>query len=85
MSGIDSYNLEPGKSYKFSVRYDILLDKEDRMPHYYEATYISRKGINNSIWVFKNFTDTETKETRKKQEIKQLGLLNPNFELIIAG
>lgn len=82
MSGIDSYTLETRKSYRFSVRYNILSGKDDRMPHYYEATYISRKGKFNEIWVFKNFADQETNEMRETQEIKDLWLLHPTFELI---
>ena len=85
MSRINAYTLKPDKSYRFSVRYNILLDKDDNMPHYYEATYSSRKGKTGSIWAFKNFTDTETNETRETQEIKHLGLLHPNFELINTG
>lgn len=82
MSTVNAYTLKPNKTYRFSVRYNILLDKDDTMPHYYEATYNSQKGKRGSIWIFKNFTDTETNETREIQEIKHLGLLHPNFELI---
>lgn len=85
MSGIDSYNLKPNHTYRFSVHYNILSDKDDRLPHYYEATYISQKGKGDTIWVFKNFADTQTNETRETQEIKYLGLLHPNFELINTG
>jgi hypothetical protein len=84
MSGIDAYTLEPYKTYNFSLHYNLLLNKDDKIPHYYEATYISRKGTGKkkTIWVFKKFTDTETGEISETQEIKHLGLLNPTFELI---
>jgi hypothetical protein len=86
MSGIvDAYSLKKNKTYRFSVHYNILSDKDDRLPHYYEATYRGQEGKGDSIWVFKNFTDTQTNETCEEQRIKFLGLLHPNFELIDTG
>lgn len=82
---IDSYNLKPNHTYRFGVDYNILLGKDDRKPHYYEATYISQAGKGDTIWVFKNFTDTETKETRKEQRIEYLGFLHPSFGLVDTG
>jgi hypothetical protein len=81
MSGIDSSNLTKNKRYKFHTRYNIFENKDDKLPHYYEATYVERKGINNSIWKFKNFTDTQTNKKEKTKEIKMFGILNPVFEL----
>ena len=82
MSGINSYNLTKNKRYKFHTRYNIFEDKDDRLPHYYEATYVGREGVGNSIWEFKDFTDTETKQNAKNKQIKMFGRLNPDFELI---
>lgn len=85
MSGIDSYNLKPNHTYRFCVNYNILSGKDDRKPHNYEATYISQAGKGEKTWVFKNFTDTETNETRKEQRIEFLGLLHPTFGLVDTG
>ena len=82
MSGIDSFNLKSRRTYRFCVCYNILSGKDDKMPHYYEATYISQKGKFNEIWVFKNFADQETNEMRETQGFKDLWLLHPTFELI---
>ena len=85
MTGIEAHNLEKGKTYRFSVHHNILENEDDRLPHYYEATYIGRKseaGPKKAIWLFKDFTDTETGEIKKITEVKHLGLLHPVFELI---
>jgi hypothetical protein len=82
MSGIDSYNLKNGKIYKFVVFHNIIKDIYDKQPHYYEAIYYGRTGLNNSIWVFSDFTDKITNEKWSKINIKFLGLFNPVFELI---
>lgn len=81
MSGIDAYNLQAGKTYRFSVRHNIMEDVDDKQPHYYEGKYVG-PGSKKSIWVFSNFTDQSTKEMKPRKEIKFLGLLNPTFELV---
>ncbi len=78
----NAYSLEKGFTYKFSAHYDFISDVDDRMPHYYLATYIGRKKQDNAIWVFKNFMDQETKKFFKTKEIKHFGLMYPNFELV---
>jgi hypothetical protein len=85
MSGIDAYNLIEGERYKFNTRHNIIKNTNDRLPHYYEATYDGRKGIGKLTWIFSDFIDTETEEERTNIEIKHFGILRPYFELIIGG
>lgn len=81
MASIDVYNLISGKTYLFSLHYDLINDKDDKMPHYYEATFIEFIGKHKNVWKFKNFIDQETGKQTTEKTVKFLGLKAPSFEL----
>jgi hypothetical protein len=76
---VDSHNLKKGKRYRFYTHYDLIKDKDDKLPHYYDAKYDGRKGKMDAIWVFSNFTDIETNEKLPKKEIKFFPLKHPQY------
>lgn len=81
MSGIDASNLKRNRTYVFCSRTNLITNIADKLPHYYKATYFGRKGRNDTVWIFKNFTDRETGEIVLKKEIKFFCFAYTKFSL----
>lgn len=61
--------LKKGKVYVFSTRYDLILDKDDNMPHYYQGKF-KDYDERTQIITFDKFFDTETGNLKNSSKKK---------------
>lgn len=65
----DVYRLTPRQTYLFMVRHDIVKNIPDTYPHYYSGTFVTRKGIANSIWEFSELIEHTTDTNMHHQTV----------------
>lgn len=61
--------LQKNTVYVFSTRYDLILDKDDNTPHYYQGEF-KDYDENKKIITFNKFFDTETGNLKNSSQKK---------------